>query len=52
MDKPIIAVVLGDRAIPTKLEAIADEIVRCPEGVNPAASEDVAQAVARIMERL
>ena len=52
MDKPIIAVTLGDRAMPPKLAAIADEVVRCPDGIDPATSEQLAQAVQRILARL
>lgn len=51
MDKPIIAVLLGDAPAPAKLEAIADEIVRLPHGVNPEASEELAAAARRVLER-
>lgn len=51
LDKPIIAVVFGDREVPRKLEQIADEIVRCPEGVDPEASQDLAAALERMVER-
>lgn len=52
LNKPIIAVLFGDRDIPPKLKLIADEIVRLPEGVNPQAAEDLAQAIKRTEERL
>lgn len=51
-DKPIIAVVFGDRELPEHLERVADEIVRCPEGVDPASSSLIAEAIARVMETL
>jgi hypothetical protein len=49
MDKPIIAVAFGDTPIPAKLELIADEVVRLKEGVNPAASEELAAALERMI---
>lgn len=52
MDKPIIAVVLGDREVPPKLALIADEVVRCPEGVDPAASDELQAAMKRVLARL
>jgi hypothetical protein len=48
-DKPIIAIVFGDAPIPGKLILVADEIVRCPHGVDPASSEDLAAAIKRVM---
>jgi hypothetical protein len=50
MNKPIIAVVIGDREIPPKLELVADEVVRCPDGIDPIASEELAAAVTRVMQ--
>jgi hypothetical protein len=52
MDKPIIAVVMGDAPIPERLERVADEIVRCPEGVDPGASGELAEAIERTYKRL
>lgn len=52
LNKPIIAVALGDEKIPAKLERIADEIVRCPNGVDEAASQELAAAVERLAARL
>lgn len=49
-DKPIIVVVVGDRPLPPKLAAVADELVRCPEGIDPAASEELVAALERIRE--
>jgi hypothetical protein len=49
MDKPIIAVLLGDGPVPKKLELIADEIVRAPHGVDPASSEELAAAISRLI---
>lgn len=52
MDKPIMAVVFNDLPIPAKLALVADEIVRCPRGVNPASSNAIAEALGRMMDRL
>jgi len=49
MDKPILAVIVGDDPIPFKLQQVADEIVRLPEGVNMEASEELASAIKRMM---
>lgn len=48
-DKPIIAVVLGDGPVPAKLSAVADEIVRCPHGVDPASSDALKSAIERVL---
>lgn len=50
-NKPIIAVVFNDGPLPPKLELVADEVVRIPEGVSPDASEDLAAALTRVVER-
>lgn len=50
MDKPIIAIVIGDRPLPPKLELIADEVVYLEEGVNVQASEELAAAIKRVVE--
>lgn len=52
LDKPIIAVVFRDRPIPEKLERVADEIVRLPEGVDAAGSDELAAAIQRVREKL
>lgn len=52
LDKPIIAVLLGDAAVPEKLRLVADEIVHCPRGVDPAASADLLAAIERVMGSL
>jgi hypothetical protein len=49
-DKPIIALVLGDTEIPPKLVKVADKVVRLPEGINPEASDALAQAIREMME--
>lgn len=49
MDKPIIAVLLGDAPIPAKLALVADEIVRAPHGVDPTSSADLMEAMKRIL---
>ena len=51
-DKPIIAVVFDDRPIPEKLKLVADEIVRCPNGVDELAGDKVQAAIKRVVERL
>lgn len=48
-DKPILVVAFNDAPIPGKLELVADEIVRVPEGVNPEASEELAAALRRML---
>lgn len=52
MDKPIVAVVLGDVAVSTKLVAVADEVVRCPRGAGPEAAAEIQAAITRVVERL
>jgi hypothetical protein len=49
LDKPIIATVFGDRPVPPKLLAIADEVVRLPEGVGPESSRELAAALRRVI---
>ena len=51
-DKPIIVVAFDGRQIPPKLRLVADEIVELPEGVTPAASEELAAAVERVQALL
>ena len=46
MDKPVLLVVMGNTELPPKLEAIADRIVRLPEGVSMASSDELAQQIA------
>lgn len=48
MDKPIVVVAMGDTVIPPKLALVADEVVRLPEGVNPAGGDALAAAVRRV----
>ena len=50
LDKPIVVVVFGDRPVPRKLAAIADEVVVLPEGVNPDSADEPAAALARVFE--
>ena len=52
LNKPIIAAVLGDADIPPKLAQIANEVVRCPDGVNPEASEEMSAAIGRVVATL
>lgn len=52
MNKPIIAVVFDDQPIPEKLKLVADEIVRCPRGVDPEATEKLTAAMQRVVKRL
>lgn len=47
MNKPILAVVLGDSEIPPKLRLIADEIVILPEGVSGPGSEQLAETLVK-----
>lgn len=49
LDKPIVAVVLGDAPVPAKLALVADEIVRCPDGVDPSVSAELRSAIARVL---
>jgi hypothetical protein len=49
LDKPLIAVLLGDAPCPRKLALVADEIVRCPNGIDPASSEELAVALKRVL---
>jgi hypothetical protein len=51
MNKPIIAVVFNDEPIPPKLALVADEIVRCPDGVDPAASDKMQAAIERVLKQ-
>jgi hypothetical protein len=51
-DKPIIAVVFNNRPIPEKLKLVADEIVRCPNGVDELAGEKMQAAMKRVIDRL
>lgn len=51
-DKPIIAVAFDDRVLPEKLKLVADEIVRCPDGVNEEASERIQAALMRVIDRI
>lgn len=49
-DKPIIALVQGDRELPAKLVQIADEIVRLPDGdLGEEASDAVQAAIVRVL---
>lgn len=52
LDKPILAVSFTGEDLPPKLLAIADEVVVLERGVNPAASEELAVAIRRLMERI
>lgn len=49
LDKPIIAIIYGDRPVPRKLAAVADEIVRLPDGVTPEGSRLLAEAISRVV---
>jgi hypothetical protein len=49
LEKPIIVVVFGERRLPAKLAAIADEVVRLPEGVNPEGADELAAALNRVL---
>ena len=51
MDKPLIAIVRGDNPVPRRLALDADEIVRIPDGVDVAASDDLTAAIARVLGR-
>lgn len=52
MDKPIIALVMNDRPIPPKLELVADELVRLPDGLGPEANDLIAAALERVAAKL
>lgn len=52
MNKPIILLVMGDRTLPPKLESVADEIVRLPEGLNEDSQHLIAEALERLVKRL
>lgn len=52
MDKPLIVCVFNDRAVPPKLELVADEIVRLPSGIDAAASVEFREALLRVMKKL
>lgn len=49
LDKPLIVVVLGDAPVAPRLARCADEIVRLPNGVDPAGSEELANAIKRVI---
>jgi hypothetical protein len=49
LNKPLIAVVLGDAPVPSKLALVADEIVRLDRGVDADGSAKVAAAFERVM---
>jgi hypothetical protein len=49
LDKPLIAVLFGDAPCPRKLALVADEIVRCPNGIDPASSDELAAALKRVL---
>jgi hypothetical protein len=49
LEKPLIITVFGDRPVPPKLEALADEVVRLPEGIDPAGSRALAEALERVL---
>jgi hypothetical protein len=52
MNKPLIALVMGNRPIPPKLAAVADEIVRVYGNLNsPGAQRRMAAAVERVMAK-
>lgn len=50
MDKPIIAVVVGNARVSKKIKLVADEIVRLPEGINADSSQELARAVKRVLD--
>lgn len=50
-DKPIIAVAFNNQPIPERLRRVADEIVVLPEGVSPEASDQLAAALKRVVDR-
>lgn len=51
LNKPIVALVVGDREIPSRLAAVADEIVRCPDGLE-AGAEQLQEAINRVLDGL
>lgn len=52
LDKPIIAVSIGGRGISEKLRRVADEVVEVPDLDTLENSEEVTQAIHRVLERL
>lgn len=50
-DKPIIALMMGAAPVPSKLARVADEIVPCPEGVEPGATTAFKEAFERVLKR-
>jgi hypothetical protein len=50
LGKPIVATVFGDRAVPPKLAAVADEIVHLPEGATPDGSDQLRDAIERVLK--
>lgn len=50
-NKPIVIVAFGDQQIPDKLRLVADEVVICPNGVDPSSSAELAAAVNRLADR-
>jgi hypothetical protein len=49
LDKPIVIVAFENRDVPAKLRRVADEVVICPEGVNPEASQELVDALRRVL---
>jgi len=49
LDKPIIIVAFEGRAVPEKLRRVADEIVICPDGVNPESTDELVAAFKRVL---
>jgi hypothetical protein len=50
LDKPLIAVLLGDAPIPAKLALVADEIVHVSHGLDdPTSQADLMAAIQRVM---
>lgn len=52
MDKPIIAVVIDDAPVPSKLALIADEVVRVPKDIDAASSDALQAALRRVMAKV
>lgn len=50
-NKPIVVVAFGDQQIPDKLRRVADEVVVCPNGVDPSSSKELAAAIERVAQR-
>lgn len=48
LNKPLVIVAFDDRPIPERLRRVADEIVVCPQGVDPSASEELMAALLRV----